>query len=158
MLRSWPVLGLSDGLQTPLNRIKELSPANGGTRLPRTNERSVNALNPSSDPLRTPLDLDKPVQNATEDAVDTVYRDALEAFRSPWLHNILKTKHQPVVSAIAAPAFRLPLDGLLPAEIVARVDASPPQDSHAIVHAGPTPSSVKNIPPTTIQFAPQLPN
>jgi hypothetical protein len=81
------------------------------------------------------MDLTKPVQNATEDAVDTVYNDAIEAFRSPWLVNILKTKHEPVIGAIDASLFHLPDDDALPAELVGSVDTSFSQDCTPIIHA-----------------------
>ena len=79
--------------------------------------------------------MDKPVQNATEDAVDTVVNDALEAYRSPWLVNILKTQTSPTVSNIETSPFQLPLDGSLPDEIISQVDACSSSTPMAVIHA-----------------------
>jgi hypothetical protein len=136
-------------LQSTLNNFKKLSQAKEGPWLPRNSDRNVASLEPdlklnvaSIDPSissspRIPLDLEKSVQNATEDAVDTVVHDALEAtYRSPWLVKILKSQLSPTVSNISEhPLFQLPLDGSLPDEIVSRVDASISTKPMAVINA-----------------------
>jgi hypothetical protein len=89
------------------------------------NSRNIAFLNPSQDSQHSPIDLNKPVHNATEDAIDTIVNDALEAYYSPWLVNLIKTKQSPTISALtlesshSSPSlFQLPLDGYLPAAIV----------------------------------------
>jgi hypothetical protein len=135
--RCWHVLGLPDALHATLNSFKKLCQAKEGPWLPKTStgapssSRTVASLQPSS-VGRSPINFDKPTQTATEDAVDTVVHDALEAYRSPWLVNILKEK-LPSVNAIDT-TFCLPLDGTLPAELVARVDAFP-TDTPSLIYA-----------------------
>ena len=136
--------------QSTLSNFKKLSQAKEGPWDPRAphsdpgstygnrdRNNNVGSLNPSQGSDRTPLNLKKDTQSATEDAVDTVVNDALEMYRSPWLVNILKGKSSPSVSAIKfdSPLFLLPPDGLLPAEIVAHVDACSPSTSAASISA-----------------------
>jgi hypothetical protein len=120
--KCWHVNGLPETVQSTANNFRKLLKAQEGPW-----QQSTSAITKVSFDASCANPHSSSLQNATEDAIETVRTDGIEPYRSPYIKKILQDRQSRIVTAIdfidlEGTAVALPADGPpLPDELIAGI-------------------------------------